>query len=471
MNKMSTKWLKYIDFIVLDFVVLQAAFFIAYSIRHGYHNLMQDPRYFQTTSIIMIMCLLTVFFFECYREILKRGYWKEWIAVIKQNSCIFAGSITYKFIAREAENSFRETMLLWFVLSVLLLYGCRILYKEWRKGQQKLEANKKAIMLITMEENAEQLLHKFSNPYGEYTVIGIGILDLEEEPMVEINGIPKISGISNIMEGIKTLWVDEVLFCVPKSYEVPKEMLEKCLLMGIVIHMELEHLQAEFPNQRVERLEGTTVLSSSIQNITTRQAFCKRVMDIAGAIVGLLITLLLAIVIGPMIYVKSPGSIIFQQDRIGKNGRRFKIYKFRSMYKDAEQQKAQLMEQNQANSNLIFKMEDDPRILPGIGHFIRKHSIDEFPQFLNVLKGEMSLVGTRPPTVDEWEQYDYHHRGRMAIKPGITGLWQVSGRNEIKDFEKIVELDLKYITEWNIGKDIKILLQTIIQMFHTKGSM
>ena len=119
---------------------------------------------------------------------------------------------------------------------------------------------------------------------------------------------------------------------------------------------------------------------------------------------------------------------------------------------------------------MMFKMDNDPRIIKGIGNFIRKTSIDEFPQFFNVLKGDMSLVGTRPPTVDEWEKYEKHHRVRMAIKPGLTGMWQVSGRSSITDFEEVVALDLKYIREWSIGLDIRILLKTVKIVLTGSGS-
>ena len=123
---------------------------------------------------------------------------------------------------------------------------------------------------------------------------------------------------------------------------------------------------------------------------------------------------------------------------------------------------------------MMFKIENDPRIIGGangIGNFIRKYSIDEFPQFWNVLKGDMSLVGTRPPTVDEWEKYDLHHRARLSIKPGITGMWQVSGRSEITDFEEVVQLDRDYITDWSIGLDIRTLFKTVWVVFDKKGSM
>ena len=140
--------------------------------------------------------------------------------------------------------------------------------------------------------------------------------------------------------------------------------------------------------------------------------------------------------------------------------------------------KKERLESNRGSSGMMSKLEGDPRIIGGekwpgrgIGNFIRKYSIDEFPQFFNVLKGEMSLVGTRPPTVDEWEKYDLHHRARLAVKPGLTGMWQVSGRSKIQDFEPVVSLDKQYITEWNFARDIKILLKTVLVVLGKEGSM
>jgi len=158
------------------------------------------------------------------------------------------------------------------------------------------------------------------------------------------------------------------------------------------------------------------------------------------------------------------------------------MYKFRSMYLDAEDRKAELMKENRVKDGMMFKLDYDPRIIgckrlsdgtikKGIGNFIRDWSLDEFPQFFNVLKGDLSLCGTRPPTVDEWVKYELHHRARLSIKPGITGMWQVSGRSTITDFEEVVALDKKYIREWNIGLDIKILLQTIKVVLTRDGSM
>ena len=160
-------------------------------------------------------------------------------------------------------------------------------------------------------------------------------------------------------------------------------------------------------------------------------------MDVIGGVVGCGLTAILFMVIGPIIYLQSPGPVFFSQERIGQNGKRFRMYKFRSMYLDAEEKKKDLLEKNQVKDGMMFKIENDPRIIggeKGIGGFIRRFSLDEFPQFLNVLKGDMSLIGSRPPTVDEWMKYKRHHRIRLATKPGITGLWQISGRSKINDF-------------------------------------
>jgi len=194
----------------------------------------------------------------------------------------------------------------------------------------------------------------------------------------------------------------------------------------------------------------------------------KRLLDLVGALVGCVFLGILTVVVGPMIKLESPGPIFFAQKRVGRNGRIFKMYKFRSMYADAEERKKELMAQNEMNG-LMFKMENDPRITK-VGAFLRKTSLDEFPQFINILKGDMSLVGTRPPTLDEFAQYSPYHKKRLSFRPGLTGMWQVSGRSDITDFEEIVKLDVEYIDNWSFWLDIKILLKTFLEVFTQKGA-
>ncbi len=180
------------------------------------------------------------------------------------------------------------------------------------------------------------------------------------------------------------------------------------------------------------------------------------------------ITLLFFPFVAAAIKLDSKGPVLFSQIRIGRNGRRFKIYKFRSMYIDAEERKKELEEKNEMQG-LMFKMENDPRITK-VGAFLRKTSIDELPQFYNVFKGDMSLVGTRPPTADEFEKYNQYYRRRISMTPGLTGMWQVNGRSDIEDFDDVVKYDLMYIDNWSLRLDIKILFQTVGVVLFGKGA-
>jgi lipopolysaccharide/colanic/teichoic acid biosynthesis glycosyltransferase len=192
----------------------------------------------------------------------------------------------------------------------------------------------------------------------------------------------------------------------------------------------------------------------------------KRLLDIIGAIVGLGITAIIAIPVAIAMYFDDPGKLFYSQIRCGFEGQPFRIWKFRSMIADADKRKH--LVENQAKGH-IFKNDNDPRITK-VGHFLRRTSLDEFPQFWNVLKGEMSLVGTRPPTTDEVAMYEKHHFQRLQVKPGITGEWQTKGRSKVIDFEEIVRLDLEYQRKWSFGYDISLILQTIVVVFTRKGA-
>lgn len=235
-------------------------------------------------------------------------------------------------------------------------------------------------------------------------------------------------------------------------------------------------LPNNLPNKFMGKIGEANVLTTTIKTAASWQLAIKRLFDIIGALIGLIIMGIAYIFVAPAIKKASPGPAFFKQERVGKNGRIFYFYKFRSMYLDAEERKKELMEQNQM-SGLMFKMENDPRIIgsekgpgKGIGNFIRKTSIDELPQFWNVLKGDMSLVGTRPPTKGEYEQYDLKHKIRLSMKPGITGMWQASGRNNITDFDEVVKLDTEYIENWSIWLDIKLLFKTVKVVLVREGS-
>ena len=252
---------------------------------------------------------------------------------------------------------------------------------------------------------------------------------------------------------------------------------------GVTIHLNLAKMNdGSINNQFIEKVGNYTVITRSMNYASTRELLMKRCLDILGGLVGCFFTGIIFLFVAPAIYIASPGPIFFSQERIGKNGKKFKMYKFRSMYLDAEERKAELMEENKLGDGKMFKMDFDPRVIgnrelpdgtrkTGVGDFLRRTSLDEFPQFWNVLKGDMSLVGTRPPLESETSLYELHHHARLAIKPGITGVWQVNGRSDITDFEEVVRLDKEYIENWDISMDFKVLFKTVKVLLKKDGAV
>lgn len=481
-KKSAQGWLKHWDFILLDIICLQIAFIAAYFIRQGVGNPYTD-RLYSAMAISFVLCQIAVIFFsQSFQGILRRGYYSEFTKTVKHVCMVMLLSMAYLFITQQSDQFSRIIFFITAGIYLVLTYIVRILWKKFVLKKNLSDKRKSSMVLVVASYEAEITIQRIlSGPVQDFTITGIAFMDKGFKGDT-FNGIPVIGDIDTVKEYLCHEWVDEVFVKITDSQPYPVKLIDEIVTMGLTVHLSLGSVEQSLTGKKfVEKIGNYTVVTSSINTISPKQMLYKRLMDIAGGIVGCLITLLLIIIIGPMIYIKSPGPIFFSQVRIGKNGKRFKIYKFRSMYMDAEARKAELMSQNKMDG-FMFKMDYDPRIIgsekrdkngnpKGIGNFIRKTSLDEFPQFWNVLKGDMSLVGTRPPTVDEWEQYELHHRSRMSTKPGITGMWQVSGRSDITDFEEVVRLDTQYIENWTIGLDIKILIKTVLTVLKHEGSV
>jgi exopolysaccharide biosynthesis polyprenyl glycosylphosphotransferase len=265
--------------------------------------------------------------------------------------------------------------------------------------------------------------------------------------------------------------IDEVVFALPP--ERPKSLkkyLDLCLEIGVSVRIVPGMFDPLSGKSRmvVESIQGTPTIAFDINGINASGLFYKRVLDFVGGLVGMILLGIMAPLVALAIKLDSPGPILFKQRRVGQHGRVFWLYKFRTMHVDAEHRKKELMSRNEMNGHM-FKIKNDPRVTR-VGRVLRKYSLDEFPQFINVMKGEISLVGTRPPTLDEVEQYEKWHRRRMSMKPGITGMWQVSGRNVVNDFDKVVLLDLKYMDGWRFSRDLWILLKTVWIVLARRGA-
>lgn len=479
-SRLSHSWLKHWDFILLDIVCLQVSFLFAFIIRHGAINTYHMQLFTDEAMILFVCQLLVVFSSRTFSGIIRRGYYLEFVSVIKHVANVMVVALVVLFAIKETSTYSRIVLLITAVIYALLGYMGRQLLKivvkrSVSKGKQY------SLVIVTMKEKLGEVVENLKQQvYHQYSVEGICLLD-EENEIEDASNYSIICGENHLLEYVQREWVDGVMFMLPTTVEPQQELLNTLTLMGIATHVPILGRNMKGSKQFVETMGETTVLTTSINIVGTKQMTYKRMLDLVGGFVGCVITILLTIIVGPIIYCKSPGPIFFKQTRIGKNGRQFTMYKFRSMYMDAEERKKELMDQNKMDG-YMFKIDHDPRIIgnekigkngkpKGIGNFIRKTSIDEFPQFWNVLKGDMSLVGTRPPTLDEWEKYEPHHRARMAVKPGITGMWQVSGRSDITDFEEVVKLDTEYIEEWNFGLDIKILFMTVLKVLKNDGAV
>lgn len=471
MYKLSNRgWLKHFDFTVVDIISLEIAFLLSYLLRFRNVSLFSDSIYSAIALLLPVLHIFIVFFSEEYSGVLRRGYLKELKEVLKHNSLILALLFIIMFATKISEEYSRIVLFTMWGFGTIFVWTGRILLKKILLHFIYQEKNLSYLLVVTVKDMATQTIEKLQKTkYSSYRTSGLVIIDNDEE-ITKVNKVPVVAEQHNLMAYVLANPVDGVFINLPNtSNEEIEELTERLIDMGITVHISLNQISDDIPSKVVEDINGFTVLTSSIKMATPRQMFVKRTIDLVGGVLGLLATIVATIVIGPIIYKQSPGPIFFSQERVGRGGRRFHIYKFRSMYMDAEERKKELMEQNKMQG-FMFKMDDDPRILP-IGNFIRKWSIDELPQSLNIIKGDMSLVGTRPPTVDEYMQYEYHHKRRLAGRPGLTGMWQVSGRSDITDFEEIVELDTEYIRNFSLRLYIKILFKTVGVVLGKKGSV
>ena len=480
-RKKGREWTKHVDFMLLDVLCLQLAFIVSYIFRFGADNPYTDNDYRTLAIAFLFIDFFVEIVSDSFKNVLKRGYFDEFIATCKHVVLVELVATFYLFTTQMGSVYSRISYYIMVPVYIVIAYTARLL---WKRVLQKQEFNseKKSLLIIAPEMILRETLQAVSQNRLGYSKIMAVSLDTDLKGKV-ICGIPVVADKKNVIEFTCGEWVDEVFIPPCGENEYPDNLVEAFMEMGITVHTGITRTGSlPASHQQVEKIGAYTVITTSMNYADSSKLLVKRLMDIAGGLAGCLITLVITIVFGPLIYISSPGPIFFAQERIGRNGRKFKMYKFRSMYMDAEERKKELMAQNKISDGLMFKMDFDPRIIgnkilpdgrkkTGIGQFIRKTSLDEFPQFFNIFKGDMSLVGTRPPTLDEWEQYEPHHRARMAFRPGLTGMWQVSGRSNITDFEEVVKLDTKYINEWSLRLDVKILFQTVLSVFKSDGAM
>lgn len=359
----------------------------------------------------------------------------------------------------------RAFLLTFYTTNVSILIAANFVYKMSLRRMLKRTSFYRRIIVAGSSERVQDLVDYLgTNNELFIDIIGTVHLDGYEDSTSK----PQLGDFDDLPQIIKKHSIDDVVVTVPyDQLQDIEPYIHRCETMGITVHLVIDVYDMKIAKTDVSSIGVIPTLKWSSVRLDPWQIVIKRLIDVFGGLTGLIITGLLSIFIAPAIALDSPGGILFRQKRIGKNGRTFYIYKFRTMCNDAEHLKKKLMDRNEMD-DMMFKMKNDPRVTR-VGGFLRKTSLDELPQFWNVLKGEMSLVGTRPPTLDEVEKYDLHHWRRLSVKPGISGMWQVSGRNEITNFEDVVKLDVKYIDSWSIWLDFSIIFKTIHAIVKRSG--
>ena len=416
----------------------------------------------------LILLLLLYSFFGLYTPKRYQRGSKELVNLVKAN-LIGLGLSAFVITVWQIQNFPRSLYLLFYLFNFIFGLLSRYIIRRILKTNRKKGRNIKHTVFIGFSTSAAAYIDRIkSNPQWGLKVHGI-FDDLVSDNF-EYRGIKKIGTLSDLAAYLEKTSLDEVAITLNlNEYHKLEQIVAICEKSGVHTKFVPDYYNFISTNPYTEDLDGLPVIN--IRNVpltNTMNKLIKRLIDIIGSIIALILFSPIMLIVAILVKKSSPGPIIFAQERIGLGNKPFKMYKFRSMYADAEERKKELMAQNEMNG-LMFKMENDPRITK-TGDFLRKTSLDEFPQFINILKGDMSLVGTRPPTLDEFAQYSPYHKKRLSFRPGLTGMWQVSGRSDITDFEEIVKLDVEYIDNWSFWLDIKILLKTFLEVFTQKGA-
>lgn len=436
--------------------------------------------YLQFYLMLALAFVISFVFFDQEDEVVHRSVKKE---ILRSAAMAFVLGAVLAFLLILGKMPLGDSRYLFvgiLIFDFILQPVYNTLVKNYLRKSGQGNVMKKLVGVLTISDRVAPLVNDLKNDWSK-ELCGVALMDAQPEEIGQtICGLPIKAGFEDFMSWVRRDALDEVYLDVPYDSGASLEnYLVELESMGLDVHFSVPLLEKLYNgrsgegwrSQAVSSLEkrgNTYLIGMSTVHHSIRDMLLKRIMDICGALVGLVISIPFIAIVAIPLKIESPGPLFFKQKRVGLNGRYFYIYKLRSMYMDAEERKKELMSKNEMEG-LMFKMTDDPRITK-VGKFIRKTSIDELPQFFNVLRGDMSLVGTRPPTVDEYKHYESHHKRRLSMKPGITGMWQVSGRSSIENFEDVVALDTQYIDNWSLKLDVQILIKTVAVVFMGRGA-
>jgi exopolysaccharide biosynthesis polyprenyl glycosylphosphotransferase len=465
----------------VDLALTTVAFFAAFYIRDLLLPLI-DPAHFPTGlyplaeylkiyPIVLIMWSVLLFTYDSYHSHRTIPLTREGLNTFRVVGVgtVLLATLAYLLPLRQLSRSW---FVLFAVLSATLLVAEKILLRVIARWVRSKGLNYRTLLIVGTGRRATDVARMIAgHKYWGYKIVGFvsdGHHLSNGWARYRIYGT--VPDLKRILEnGELAEPIDEIVFAVTrKKLDEMKQIFLMCEELGIRTRVAMNFFPNRVARMEIEELEGVPFLTFTTTPSNEAHLAMKRALDVAVSGVMLALAAPIIVVSALVIKLTSPGSVLFKQRRMGLNGRLFTLYKFRTMIEDAHARREEVAHLNEMNGP-AFKLKDDPRVTT-VGRFLRRFSLDELPQFWNVLKGDMSLVGPRPPIPEEVAAYHRWHRRRLSMKPGLTCLWQVSGRNDIADFDRWMQLDLQYIDNWSPTLDLKILLRTIPAVLLGKGA-
>ena len=475
-KEQSYRWSHKLGDMLLTVVAFVAAYFTKkYALPQPWGGLSLEPNYYLILAVAIVSYIFVSDWVNLHRSYMSRKRWKVAANVLKTvaGMALFNLAALYVF---KLEGVSRLMMGIFYIFeAVLLLAGHSIMARIYASHVRKTLALALVILVGTRERAIGLIEQSLEDEHHGVRVVGC--VDPDPAKVGEtVHGPVKVLGtVEDLEHLIREMAVDEVVFAMPLR-EIPNvgEIMSDIEAMGVLVRIlpdwQIYSLMYK-PNIASIHFDTFLGVPSMALDTTSRKYMAlsvKNIMDygLSGLLLALLSPLFLLVAL--CIKIASPGPVFFKQERVGRHGRLFKVFKFRTMVIDAEKRLAELREKNEMDGP-VFKIDKDPRIIPWVGTFLRRTSLDELPQLINVVKGEMSFVGPRPPLAEEVAQYEISQRRRLSMKPGLTCLWQVApNRNQIS-FEKWMKLDLMYIDNWSLLMDLKIMLNTVKVVVTAQG--
>lgn len=453
--------------IATDLGATALSFYMAYALRAQVGDIQLKPfsSYFFLLYFIIPAWLFLLLYYRSYQSIRVKNLPQTLAPVLK---AVLAGGfiLMAAFFFFKLHHISRALIIMFLVLDFFLLASIRVCLYLFTHFVRKKGYNYRSILIVGSGKRAEAFA-SILDGHKEWGLRIIGFVDYDEICRRKVDNNRFIGNLNQLPEILTSNQVDEVIFVVPRSGldKIEKEVL-LCEEIGIKASITADFYSHKLAKGSYEELQGWPMLAFTPYPRIEEWFVLKRAFDVAFSSLVLVLCAPVFAVISAAVKFGSSGPVFFRQTRCGMNGRQFNLLKFRTMVADADKMKSSIQHLNEM-SGPVFKAKNDPR-LTGIGKILRKYSLDELPQLINVLKGDMSLVGPRPPIPSEVEKYDMWQRRRLSVRPGLTCVWQVSGRNNI-GFEQWMKLDLEYIDNWSLSQDFKIILKTIPAILRGTG--